>query len=1366
MVANKHMLKNYKEDSLVKFMLPNGQTVVSEGTGEYLLEVDNQVLFNISRVYYIDNFNVNLLSLADITSPNIKVIFTEKDLKIQKDDKEYVIATRDPISRLYIGYSNGGHVDSEIVKTIDCVENRVNNSNSGIFAVKQLVNLGFPQYIAKSSTKKDLFYYHLLTNHMSLRALDHLVDHGKILAQKKNPEARKKVLECVHCKAVNSKRISHNRSTQRGATRRLQRLHLDTIGPIRVNGLKHYITTLIDEFSSFMICVILDTRSVQLSILRELKIMNNLFPGESVANLRCDNARELPDKELLLDLGIRREDIPAYTPAMNGRAESQNKIILKQLKLVLLNFPHRQFHLLALFTELVSYCVYTINHTPSNRVPDHSGESPYEIFYGHKYTVNFRQFGTDVLVHINNPIEAQSLGVQLNKAVPPVVQGFFVGYGPDSNTYYIKVMHGNNPVRLFANVTFLDSMNYIEKYFDLLDERQREETHRIADTLTELDELIERNDSLGISNDGRSSDTFPNPDVSDIPRFQDIFEGNVGVTTINDLFDLKSNSVLGVHETESRLHSIDKSNGVANCYNMSVNRPGCFTELNPGQRWSRKSRSVSSGLEPRLVTASGLSESASKDKIPNPNGGELEARRRESSDQSSTLKFDLSEGIESAKLELGYGGHALVPELLRPDPVDVGQFGLPVRKKTVPKRGTELAKELVKVPRVLDKLEKLVGSHTSNNIEYLNSLGSYSGQLGLPNSNEEYTNISRTKNNGRISDIPPLIHNSLAIELVPPRHEVHFNYQILGHDKSQNTIYSVEKHVNMNDENWRKAMKDEMDKFREMNVFDVVDIPRGEKVIPAIWVHTYKVDDQKGVNYKLRCVIQGFKQLAGVNFDPSRVSSPVTDLTSIRVLTVIAVEHQLEIHHVDIKSAYLNSSLPKDTAIYVRPPKGVDIAPGKCWRLNKAVYGLKQAAFEWYIHLTKKFEEMDIQSCNGYQGVFMKRIGQERIYIALYVDDLFIASSSNEAFNTFLRALEREFKLNYLGPVQEYLGVEFTRTENGYSLSQRKFTKSILDAFELQDCKAKSLPRPPMDSNRFQAKSENERDHLQIEAQERVLTGKDIKVYQRGVGMLQWLCLNTRPDIAFATNALGIKASAPTKEDYKMLIHCIKYLKGTMDLGLEYTNGNTKVYGKDFILHGFADASHAPPGNRKSVSGFAIYLNGNLVSWGCKKQRCITESSMSCEIVALGEATHRIFAIKDLLESLQLNYRKPILFEDNMPAIKVSHNRKISFSRRSVDIVMKYIRDLVLTHKQLGISYIHTSHNIADIMTKAVGIDTFNKLRPALMSNGKLSELSEKLMTHYIGRNDPNLEFIHMCKVIDLGLLTCNRDDPRSSQKE
>lgn len=65
------------------------------------------------------------------------------------------------------------------------------------------------------------------------------------------------------------------------------------------------------------------------SLIRELEMTNSLFPGESVEKLRCDNARKLPYIEQWLDLDISKEEIPAYTPAINGRAESYNNKDIK-----------------------------------------------------------------------------------------------------------------------------------------------------------------------------------------------------------------------------------------------------------------------------------------------------------------------------------------------------------------------------------------------------------------------------------------------------------------------------------------------------------------------------------------------------------------------------------------------------------------------------------------------------------------------------------------------------------------------------------------------------------------------------------------------------------------------------------------------------------------------------------------------------------------------------------------------------------------------------------------------------------------------------------------------------------------------------
>ena len=92
------------------------------------------------------------------------------------------------------------------------------------------------------------------------------------------------------------------------------------------------------------------------------------------------------------------------------------------------------------------------------------------------------------------------------------------------------------------------------------------------------------------------------------------------------------------------------------------------------------------------------------------------------------------------------------------------------------------------------------------------------------------------------------------------------------------------------------------------------------------------------------------------------------------------------------------------------------------------------------------------------------------IFVTLYVDDLFIATSLNQMFNEFHDQLEKEFQLNYLGHIREYLGVEFTAIEGGYRLTQRSFADQLVKTFELQNCYGRDLPRPSSDSERYRNK--------------------------------------------------------------------------------------------------------------------------------------------------------------------------------------------------------------------------------------------------------------------------------------------------------
>lgn len=148
-----------------------------------------------------------------------------------------------------------------------------------------------------------------------------------------------------------------------------------------------------------------------------------------------------------------------------------------------------------------------------------------------------------------------------------------------------------------------------------------------------------------------------------------------------------------------------------------------------------------------------------------------------------------------------------------------------------------------------------------------------------------------------------------------------------------------------------------------------------------MWVHTYKTNDLKNHNYKSRCVVMGNYMVENRDFDPHAISSPVVDLTSIRLLSAIAVENNLVMHQLDIASAYLNASLEDGRVIFVRPPRGFEVKPGYSWRLHKSVYGLRQSAHNWYSHFKNVLEANGLKQTLHNDGIFGKIMKMEMYYM-------------------------------------------------------------------------------------------------------------------------------------------------------------------------------------------------------------------------------------------------------------------------------------------------------------------------------------------------------------------------------------------------
>ena len=144
---------------------------------------------------------------------------------------------------------------------------------------------------------------------------------------------------------------------------------------------------------------------------------------------------------------------------------------------------------------------------------------------------------------------------------------------------------------------------------------------------------------------------------------------------------------------------------------------------------------------------------------------------------------------------------------------------------------------------------------------------------------------------------------------------------------------------------WRKACRAELDMFKKQELYEEVPKPRNRKIVGCKWVFLTKTGTDGQIEHcKARVVAQGFSQVEGINYNET--FTPVTKFNSIRVLLALAARLDLEVHQMDVKSAFLNGVLKEE--IYMRVPPGHDAPPGIVWKLNKVL----QHGTDSYIMIT------------------------------------------------------------------------------------------------------------------------------------------------------------------------------------------------------------------------------------------------------------------------------------------------------------------------------------------------------------------------------------------------------------------------------
>lgn len=235
------------------------------------------------------------------------------------------------------------------------------------------------------------------------------------------------------------------------------------------------------------------------------------------------------------------------------------------------------------------------------------------------------------------------------------------------------------------------------------------------------------------------------------------------------------------------------------------------------------------------------------------------------------------------------------------------------------------------------------------------------------------------------------------------------------------------------------------------------------------------------------------------------------------------------------------------------------------------------------------------------------------------------------------------------------------------------------------------------------------------------------KFYRSIVGALQYITI-TRPDLSFAVNKVCQFMQKPLDLHWKAVKHILRYLKGSTNQGLKLTEC------KDLSIRGFVDADWASDSDdRRSTTGYCIYLESNPVSWCSKKQPTVSRSSTEAEYRSVANTAAEIIWLRSLLKEIKVDsLHQPVIWCDNSGAVSISSNPVLHYRTKHIEIDLYFVREQVIK-KELAVNHIPASHQIADVLTKALSKHNFERFKASL----KIEDIESRSETKEEKRENP-----------------------------
>ena len=530
---------------------------------------------------------------------------------------------------------------------------------------------------------------------------------------------------------------------------------------------------------------------------------------------------------------------------------------------------------------------------------------------------------------------------------------------------------------------------------------------------------------------------------------------------------------------------------------------------------------------------------------------------------------------------------------------------------------------------------------------------------------------------------------------------------------------------------WADAIAKEMKDVRV--AFEIKDddwtAPVGYQYVKCHMIFDVKMEDFRR---KARLVAGGHMTEA----PPTMTYASVVSRETVRIALTLAALNDLEVKCGDVLNAYITAPVTEKIWTTLGPEFGQDA--GRKALIVRALYGLKSAGAAFRAHLAEGMRQLGYESCLADPDLWMKAEVRPDdgfkyySYILCYVDDILVIH--HDAMKV-IHQIDKymTIKPSSMGDPDIYLGAKLSKMTMAnnvwcWALSPAKYVKEAV-----QNCKKHlkeeyggkySLPKTA--PNPFPYNYEPEMDTSDV------LLPDLASYYQSLIGITRWMVELGRVDIAVEVSKLSSHNALPREGHFECLLHLMAYLRdhhnSRMAFDPSYPEINTKAFnadanwtsfygdveeaipanappprGKSVDLRLLVDSDHAgDKSNRRSRTGFFIFLNMACIDWLSKQQATVERAVFGSEFVALCHGIENCRGIRYKLRMMGVEIAGPTYaFGDNLSVINNTSKPESQLKKKSNSVCYHFAREAVAANECLT-SHISTHDNSADLLTKVM----------------------------------------------------------------